>query len=1096
MRVIEAFWSHGRLCVWGLDSTLPLSTVSRKRVRPHPYALSHEALAEETAALLGANPQRLAELVADVPPDEGGAAGGLDREHWLPQPHRAVVRLPGSARHPFAPPALGVLDAPTVAASQIGLRPWEVPTLDLHPGDSLRVLRRFRSTVAGAGSMSLPHLEVLAQAADSLVDAGRVVPRLVTEDPADLWPGAAPSSSAWWYPVLDPQAFAWLRSLAAAAPPVLRAHHGAEPTDPWEIGSQVVADALDALCAFTDRTVRERLDGREFALPSGPRVNQVWFEALLVGDGDMLGYAPPRDYARLTEALTDWFAETHRQAGAVRLVLRLVEPDPVPLAGAGATLEEALEGRLEETDPETSGEDDGGGEAADVAVADEGALWHLELWAQSAEEPSLMLPLDEALADSGADWLPRNLGPAVDAALRRAVTLYPRLGEEAGGTPRECGVPPGRVELDTEEACAFLTHHAAELAEAGFGLMLPPWAGRHDATATLNLRQATETAPTTAEGIGDRLVEFDYRLALGGVELTHDQLEALARLKAPLIRMRGEWAHLDPARLKAAADAVARRGSGTVSEAEALRLALQPDLAGVEVEGVRADGDLGALLEGRADQEFSPMEDPPGLHAHLRPYQRRGAAWLRYLDRLGLGALLADDMGLGKTVQLLAVLADERTNGHRPAPTLVVCPTSVVGNWHKEAARFAPGLTVHVQHGPDRPRGVDLKAACAAADAVVTTYGTLRRDAEELAALDWQRVVCDEAQNIKNSRTATWSAVRSIPAASRVALTGTPVENRLGELWSIMEFANPGLLGSREGFEKRTASAIERDPSGERGAAAAARLRRATAPFVLRRTKTDRSIIADLPDKQEMTTWCTLTAEQASLYKAAVDEMLKAVSDATGIQRKGLVLATMTRLKQICNHPAHVLGDGSRLRGRSGKLIRLEELLAEMADEGDKALCFTQYTEFGDRLAPYLEGRLKTPVLWLSGKTPRKQREAMVDRFQNLDGPAVFLLSLTSAGTGLNLTAANQVVHIDRWWNPAVEEQATDRAYRIGQTRTVQVRKMICMGTLEERVDAMIERKKALARTVIGGRDEDWLSELSVDDLREVVRLAPEAVSG
>nr|WP_246422521.1 DEAD/DEAH box helicase [Nocardiopsis mwathae] len=1064
-----------------MDSALPASTSSRRGIRPHPYALGHEALTGEVAALLGIRPSRLAALITDRVADPRfglGDGDGADLPPLPPFPVDAELHLPGGPNHPFPPPALGVLpEAPRVAAARTGLRCWTVPALELNPGDTLRVLRRLRSTAAGSASMSLPHFQTLVQAAESLVDSGRVIPRWDGGDTHEPWPGDMPHSSASWYPVLDPQAFAWLRSFAAAVPPVLRAHHSTAPADPWKIGSAVVLDALDALCAFTDRIVRERLDGHDFELPSGPPLYQDWFEALLVDDGYILGHAPPRDRTRLTQALADWFAQAHQQAGALRLVFRLVEPEPIPVGAEH---------------PEEDAQDQEGGDdlATALAVAEEDTPWRLELWAQSAEEPSLMLPLDDALAGTGADWLPRNPGPALDAALRRAIALYPPLAK--AGDARA----PGSVELDTTEACAFLTRHAPALAEAGFGLMLPPWAGRRDLTAALHLHEPTENAGSAVAGIGDRLVEFDYRLALGDVELTPGQLEELARLKAPLLRMRGEWVHLDPDRLKAAADAIARRGSGTVSETEALRLALQPDVEGIHVGEVAADGDLGALLSGRAEQEFSPMEEPPGLDARLRPYQRRGAAWLRYLGRLGLGAVLADDMGLGKTVQLLAVLAEERTDGRRPAPTLVVCPTSLVGNWHKEAERFTPGLTVHIQHGPDRPRGADLKAACAAADLVVTTYGTVRRDAEDLAALDWQRVACDEAQNIKNSRTATWSAVRSVPAVSRVALTGTPVENRLGELWSIMEFANPGLLGSREGFEKRTASAIERAPSGEEGEKAVLRLRRATAPFVLRRVKTDTSIIADLPEKQEMKTWCTLTAEQASLYKAAVDEMLKTVDEATGIRRKGLVLATMTRLKQVCNHPAHLLGDGSRLQGRSGKLARLEELLAEMAEEGDKALCFTQYTEFGDRLAPYLEGRIKAPVLWLHGGTPRKRREAMVERFQEMDGPAVFLLSLKSAGTGLNLTAANQVVHFDRWWNPAVEDQATDRAYRIGQTRTVQVRKMICVGTLEERVDAMIERKKALADTVIGGGGEDWLSELSVEELREVVHLAPEAVSG
>lgn len=351
-------------------------------------------------------------------------------------------------------------------------------------------------------------------------------------------------------------------------------------------------------------------------------------------------------------------------------------------------------------------------------------------------------------------------------------------------------------------------------------------------------------------------------------------------------------------------------------------------------------------------------------------------------------------------------------------------------------------------------------------------------------------MVCDEAQAIKNSGARQAQAVRSIPARTRLALTGTPVENHLAELWSIMEFCNPGLLGPARRFRERYQEPIE--ARGDEDAARA--LKRATGPFVLRRLKTDKTIISDLPEKLEMKVWCTLTPEQASLYQAVVSDMLAKIDDSEGIERRGNVLATMTRLKQVCNHPAHLLKDGSRLAGRSGKLARLEELAEEVVEEGDKALVFTQYAEFGSLLQPYLAAHLDRPVLWLHGGLPKKKRDELVDRFQNDDEPMIFLLSLKAAGTGLNLTAANHVIHVDRWWNPAVENQATDRAFRIGQTRNVQVRKFICVGTLEERIDEMIERKKALAESVVG-TGEDWITGLSTEQLRELFRLGPEAVS-
>jgi SNF2 family DNA or RNA helicase len=547
---------------------------------------------------------------------------------------------------------------------------------------------------------------------------------------------------------------------------------------------------------------------------------------------------------------------------------------------------------------------------------------------------------------------------------------------------------------------------------------------------------------------------------------------------------------LDDRQLAAALKFMESPRQGTMTGREVLQEVIHGggDLPLTQVE---ADGMLGDLLSGRAEQRLSPVPTPDTLTAALRPYQERGLAWLSFLDRVGLGAVLADDMGLGKTIQVLALLAAERRGDHRPPPTLVVAPMSLVGNWRRETERFVPSVRTYVHHGPERRRGERFAAAVAAADLVITTYGTATRDRDLLVTAQWARVVCDEAQAIKNSATKQAAAVRNLPANGRVALTGTPVENRLGELWSIMEFANPGLLGPAATFRRRFADPIEDGNDPE----AAAALKRATQPFILRRLKTDRTIISDLPEKQEIKVWCNLTPEQASLYQATVDDMLDKIANSEGIERRGLVLATMTKLKQASNHPAHLLKDGSALPGRSGKLARLEEILDELLSEGDKALVFTQYAEFGSLLQPYLAAHLGRPVLWLHGGVPKKRRDQLIERFQHDDEPTVFLLSLRAAGTGLNLTAANHVIHVDRWWNPAVEDQATDRAFRIGQRRDVQVRKFICIGTLEERIDALIDRKKALAEKIVG-TGEDWLTELSVAELREVISLAPEAVSG
>jgi SNF2 family DNA or RNA helicase len=427
------------------------------------------------------------------------------------------------------------------------------------------------------------------------------------------------------------------------------------------------------------------------------------------------------------------------------------------------------------------------------------------------------------------------------------------------------------------------------------------------------------------------------------------------------------------------------------------------------------------------------------------------------------------------------------------APNLLVCPMSLVGNWQREAARFAPMLHVHVHHGAQRLSGDALRRAVQGADLVVTTYGLAERDAAELRSLQWRRVIADEAQHIKNSATRQAAAVRSLPAAHRIALTGTPVENRLAELHAVLDFANPGLFGSAARFKERWSIPIERDGHSD----TAAELQRRTRPFILRRLKNDPAIARDLPEKVEMTVNCGLTAEQAGLYRAAVSDMLARIAESRGIERKGIVLSTLTKLKQICNHPAQFLhepyeGASARLTGRSGKLERLEEILAEALAEGDKVLCFTQFAEFGRLLHGHLARRLGREVLFLHGGVPKHARDAMTARFQDPAGPPVFLLSLKAGGTGLNLTAAAHVIHLDRWWNPAVEDQATDRAFRIGQRRNVQVRKFVCAGTIEERIDAMIEAKRTLAGSVVGN-GEQWLTELSTDELRDLVELSADA---
>jgi len=490
------------------------------------------------------------------------------------------------------------------------------------------------------------------------------------------------------------------------------------------------------------------------------------------------------------------------------------------------------------------------------------------------------------------------------------------------------------------------------------------------------------------------------------------------------------------------------------------------------------------------------LAQPEGLNAQLRPYQLYGFSWLNFFSRWGLGACLADDMGLGKTIQTIALLLHEKeTLGALPAPSLLICPTSVVTNWERELQRFAPSLKAFVHRGVDRLRGADFIQAALSCDIVLTNYPLARLDAETLQAVNWLWVILDEAQNIKNPEAKQTQAIRKFPANHRLALTGTPVENRLSELWSIMHFLNPGYLGTRTKFRSEFAIPIERYHEEE----AIKRLRQLTNPFILRRLKTDPRVIQDLPEKVETKVYCTLSKEQATLYEAVVQDVMKQIEEKEGIERRGLVLSMLMQLKQICNHPVqylHQAGKGSdvgaALSGRSGKLERLAELLEEILAEGDRALLFTQFAEMGELLAGYIPQTIGAATQFLHGGTPAKARDQMVKRFQEDEhAPPIFILSLKAGGTGLNLTRANHVFHFDRWWNPAVEDQATDRAFRIGQKRNVQVHKFVTTGTLEEMIDDMIESKKGLAQAVVGS-GENWLTELSTSELRELVRLRRE----
>jgi hypothetical protein len=713
---------------------------------------------------------------------------------------------------------------------------------------------------------------------------------------------------------------------------------------------------------------------------------------------------------------------------------------------------------------------------------------------QSPDDPSLMV----AAADvwSGKSKKVQQLGRAfrdpVESLLEglgRAARLFPAL-QLALQTGK-----PESLTLDAQHAFGFLSDGAALLGEAGFGVIVPGELTRGgQQRLRLRMRVGGKTSKVAGAVKGkaslalDDLLSVDWHAVVGDEALSLKELSALAKQKAPLVRYRGAWVAIDPSELS---EIQRRLASGTsqMTLGEAVRAALAGETqAGALSASVSASGTFAQLLERLQQSASSELQAPAALQATLRPYQARGLSWLNGMGTLGLGACLADDMGLGKTIQLIAYLLHQKQSAPRDErPALLVAPTSVLGNWEREVQRFAPSLTIAPHYGGARSRGA---ASFPPGALVLTSYGLLRRDAELLAAVDWSVVALDEAQNIKNAASTVARAARALRATQRFALTGTPVENRLAELWSISEFLNPGLLGPLETFRRELAVPIERHSNPQ----ATERLRRIVGPFVLRRLKSDKTIIADLPDKQEMTVACSLTREQATLYKAVVDEELRRIDSSEGVERRGRVLALLTFTKQICNHPAQYLSEAGPLEGRSGKLARLTEMLEEAVAAGDKALVFTQFREMGERLFSHLTAKLGVEVLLLHGGTSKSKRDEMVQRFQEEPrGPRIFVLSVKAGGTGLNLTAASHVFHYDRWWNPAVEDQATDRAYRIGQKRSVQVHKLMCAGTVEERTATLLEQKRELAARVVGS-GEQWITELDQSALRELFSLSKSAV--
>lgn len=1062
--------------------------------KPYPYDSSFENLFSALELLLGSPGRKEAEKINVWMPTIGGN----------PIPSSSLIaEIPDSK-------------------AELSLAPWTVNAYSLEAEETLVLLCAcMGKRVLAPGIISGSDLLWWADAlkfAGSLVAGQKYLPG-VREEEGEY--------RAFWEPVFSGENAEELAKLAKQMPPASRALAPESSAVPPEMPATLVARQF--IEASLDWIVRSEI-GEGFVKETRKRksfdsIHDAWVSALKSPDGLISG--DDTELIQLEARAREWQRPlTILTTSPFRFCFRLEEP----------VEDEEIE---ETTELEKITENKRSREEIDDIEIPKG-LWYVRYLLQSYEDPSLLIPVKEA-------WKPKKGSPLKKYDVKNIRQfLLSSLGQAAGinaGIASSLEAPnPAGYSLDTKEAYRFLTENAVNLSQAGFGILLPGWWTRKG-TKTHLKAQAKVKGKKLQAGNGltlDKIVSFDWEIALGDRVLTAKELRALAKLKAPLVKVRGQWVEVNDAEIKAALEFWKKNPHGEANLREVLKLAVgaSENAEGLDFEGINAEGWIGELISRLKDKTgFEELPAPNGFSGTLRPYQFRGYSWLSFLRQLGIGACLADDMGLGKTIQTLALIqydleqveegaagredsklisvpnvstaptapnvsnastasnVSTAPNAAKPVatkPVLLVCPTSVINNWKKEAARFTPELSVMVHHGTSRKKEEEFKKEAMKHSIVISSYGLLQRDATFLKGVPWAGVVLDEAQNIKNPETKQAKAARALEADYRIALTGTPVENNVGDLWSIMEFLNPGFLGSQAGFKRNFFIPIqaERDPE------AARRLKEITSPFILRRLKTDSSIISDLPEKMEMKTYCTLTKEQASLYAAVLEDIEEAIEEADeeGIQRKGIILSALSRLKQVCNHPAQFLKDNSGIPGRSGKLERITEMLDVVLENGEKALVFTQFAEMGKILKEHLQASFGCEVLFLHGGVPRTQRDRMLELFQEgKEYLPIFVLSLKAGGTGLNLTGANHVFHFDRWWNPAVENQATDRAFRIGQTKNVEVHKFICAGTLEEKIDEIIEHKVQVAENVVG-TGESWLTELSNEELKDIFTLREEAV--
>ena len=1026
---------HGRLFVWAETDTLGQPSIHsrKKQAHPHPRQTGIQTLHELIAAV--GLPQQLP---------------GAPLPFWLPS----------NRSGPVPPPDLGhrweMDDEPPT------LRRWTINGLLLDTAQALSLFTYLHQHDRPPSLRLGPDARYWQAAFAFVLEL--LARQLMRPVLVQVNGKKGVGFESRWQPLLDGEEEARrVAQLAAAMPPICRAD-AADPAD------TALPDALldSFLNHLTDAAVRLWAAGQALLWPANSDPAAAWLRALFASDPTI--HAAPGQLQHLASGFRAW-ERTLTIAGDkhYRVAMRLEAPS-----------QQSLE------PPNQSDHS-----------------WQLHYLLQARDDASLLVPAAEVWDAKGQalQALGRHFERPQErllAGLGYAARFFPPIQRSLQQRA------PAHTDLTPAEAYTFLRQCAPHLQRAGFGLLVPPWWNKPGTRlgVRLNLSSTPRLKGQSGVSLGhmnlENLVSYRWQLSLGDTELSRAEFDALVALKSPLVQIRGQWVQLDPEQIEAAIHFWQKQDDeGLLSLPEAMQLGLagQDRHEGLAVDGVEFDEWLQRWLNRlQGDEKLELLPKPAGVRAELRPYQQYGYSWLHFAGSWGLGVILADDMGLGKTIQALTMIQRLKEEmGRLPAPILLICPTSVVTNWEMEKNKFTPGLQTWVHHGGDRLREEALVEAAQASDMLLTSYALMRRDGATLMQIDWLGVILDEAQNIKNAGTKQAQTIRKLKAGFRLALTGTPVENRLSELWSIMTFLNPGFLGGQKQFRQEFVLPIEK--YGDE--AAAQKLKKMVRPLLLRRVKTDASVIQDLPDKQEVKVYCHLSEEQATLYEAVVRDALAAIEEQEegGIARKGLVLSMLMQLKQVCNHPAQYLHETKAYRpdedqGRSGKLQRFDALLDEILAEGDRLLIFSQFTEMAGLLQSHIQARFGVPTLYLHGGVPAGKRAALVAQFQQPDGPPVFLLSLKAGGTGLNLTRANHVFHFDRWWNPAVEDQATDRAFRIGQTKNVLVHKFVCLGTLEERIDAMIEEKKALAERVIGG-GENWLTEVSTATLRQMVTLRP-----